>query len=218
MICPKKTCRIEIDDDSRFCDQCGSEILVCPKCNTFGVFKCCPNDGTKLVSRKKNSAAQQPLNVQGGAQPGQGNTGGDAAQVNPQASGPQAPQSGAVNSTPANPVTPHQSAGGTDTYELNSNPAVDELIIVHSSGFEIKIKDKDLIGRKEGVHSPQLENFRFISRKHAAFIKNSGIWFLKDLGSKNKSRINGEELVPEKEYPVKKDDRITFADQEFTVK
>ncbi len=179
MICPKKTCRIEIDDDSRFCDQCGSEILVCPKCNTFGVFKCCPNDGTKLESRKRNSAA---------------------------------------NSAPASHGTPHHSAGGTDTYELNSNPAVDELIIVHSSGLELKVKDKDLIGRKEGPHTQQLESFKYISRKHAAFIKNSGIWFIKDLGSKNKSRINGEELVPEKEYPVKKDDRITFADQEFIVK
>jgi hypothetical protein len=187
---------MEIDDDSRFCDQCGSEILVCPKCNTPGVVKFCQKDGTKLEPRKRNSAAPQPDNVQSN----QGGAGHEANQANPQSPvhpvSPAGQQPDVVNSAPVNQGTPHQSAGGTDTFELNSNPTVDELIIIHTSGLELKIKDKDLIGRQEGPHSQQLENFKFISRKHAAFIKNSGIWFLKDLGSKNKSRLMDEYLFP----------------------
>ena len=54
MICPVKSCHMEIDDDSRFCDQCGAEILECPQCGTFGTGKFCPKDGIRLEPRKKS--------------------------------------------------------------------------------------------------------------------------------------------------------------------
>ncbi len=55
MICPY--CKISIDEDSFFCDQCGKEILVCPKCHNPGKGKMCTSDGTSLVSMKDNVSA-----------------------------------------------------------------------------------------------------------------------------------------------------------------
>jgi len=50
MQCP--FCKNNIDDDSFYCDQCGKEILICPKCNKPGKGKMCIIDGTPLVSMK----------------------------------------------------------------------------------------------------------------------------------------------------------------------
>lgn len=57
MKCPAKNCHIDIDDDSKYCDQCGSEIMICPKCQMPGIGKFCAKDGQKLESQKKNTAA-----------------------------------------------------------------------------------------------------------------------------------------------------------------
>jgi len=45
-------CKISIDDDSLYCDQCGKEILICPKCNKPGKGKMCTIDGTPLIVMK----------------------------------------------------------------------------------------------------------------------------------------------------------------------
>lgn len=54
MVCP--FCKVSIDDDSFYCDQCGKEIFICPKCNTPGKGKVCTQDGTPLVSAKSKSS------------------------------------------------------------------------------------------------------------------------------------------------------------------
>lgn len=56
MVCP--FCKITIDDDSFYCDQCGQEILVCPKCNKPGKGKMCTSDGTPLVVVKSRTGEQ----------------------------------------------------------------------------------------------------------------------------------------------------------------
>ena len=55
MKCP--FCKFEIDDDSLYCDQCGKEILICPKCNKPGKGKICIFDGTPLVPAKSKTTA-----------------------------------------------------------------------------------------------------------------------------------------------------------------
>jgi hypothetical protein len=54
MQCP--FCKSNIDDDSLYCDQCGKEILICPKCNKPGKGKICTRDGTKLITMKSKIA------------------------------------------------------------------------------------------------------------------------------------------------------------------
>ena len=45
-------CKLEIEDDSLYCDQCGKEIFICPKCGKPGKGKVCIYDGTNLDSMK----------------------------------------------------------------------------------------------------------------------------------------------------------------------
>jgi predicted RNA-binding Zn-ribbon protein involved in translation (DUF1610 family) len=54
MICAY--CKITIDDDSFHCDQCGKEVLVCPKCNQIGKGKMCTGDGTPLIPARTKIA------------------------------------------------------------------------------------------------------------------------------------------------------------------
>ena len=48
--CPK--CKQMIDDDSWFCDQCGTELMVCPNCKAVKRGIRCNTCGTKLISAK----------------------------------------------------------------------------------------------------------------------------------------------------------------------
>ena len=50
LACP--FCKTNIDDDSLYCDQCGQEILICPKCGRPGKGKMCTFDGTQLIPAK----------------------------------------------------------------------------------------------------------------------------------------------------------------------
>ena len=56
MQCP--SCREQIDDDSRYCDQCGEQILVCSVCGRPGKGKRCIYDGKEMVTA--GGAGQQP--------------------------------------------------------------------------------------------------------------------------------------------------------------
>ena len=59
IICP--TCKEEIDDDSRYCDQCGQALLYCNQCGRVGVGRRCTYCGGLMVVPGKE--AQQPENV-----------------------------------------------------------------------------------------------------------------------------------------------------------
>lgn len=48
MKCP--FCKAIIDDDSRFCDQCGKELHFCPECGKPKMGTVCPACGADLVS------------------------------------------------------------------------------------------------------------------------------------------------------------------------
>ena len=51
MICPK--CKADIPDDSWFCDQCGCELMFCPKCKSPAKGKRCTQCGSELVTGKE---------------------------------------------------------------------------------------------------------------------------------------------------------------------
>lgn len=52
MTCP--WCKAEIEDDSWFCDQCGKEIKICPRCGKPGKGKACIYDGSPLVKASEH--------------------------------------------------------------------------------------------------------------------------------------------------------------------
>jgi len=50
-------CKETIDDDSRYCDQCGEQILVCSVCGRLGKGKRCVFDGKELIPAGSGSPA-----------------------------------------------------------------------------------------------------------------------------------------------------------------
>lgn len=59
IICPK--CKEEIEDDSRYCDQCGQELFYCSSCGRVGVGRRCTFCGAMMVSYEElKKAANQP--------------------------------------------------------------------------------------------------------------------------------------------------------------
>ncbi|MEI6207522.1 MAG: FHA domain-containing protein [Desulfuromonadales bacterium] len=61
-------CRESIDDDSKFCDQCGEEVRRCPSCGTIGKGKVCTKCGTKFTPIIAPADFQQIIN-DGASQP-----------------------------------------------------------------------------------------------------------------------------------------------------
>lgn len=61
MKCP--VCAARIDDDARFCDQCGVELFRCPQCGTVGRGPVCTKDGMPLGRFAR--AADQPAGTSG---------------------------------------------------------------------------------------------------------------------------------------------------------
>ena len=59
--CPK--CKAQIEDDSWYCDQCGSELMACPSGHGFGRGKMCGVCGTQLIPARQSASVQpaQPV-------------------------------------------------------------------------------------------------------------------------------------------------------------
>jgi len=68
MQCP--LCKETIDDDSRYCDQCGEQILVCSVCGRPGKGKRCIFDGKELVPATGVISAAQQVQQSSGASSG----------------------------------------------------------------------------------------------------------------------------------------------------
>jgi len=83
MQCP--SCKETIDDDSRYCDQCGEQILVCSLCGRPGKGKCCTVDGKKLVPATGLASPAQPVPQSSGAYGGA--SGGDKVKLTSQQHG-----------------------------------------------------------------------------------------------------------------------------------
>ncbi|HHW48865.1 MAG TPA: FHA domain-containing protein [Clostridiaceae bacterium] len=72
-----------------------------------------------------------------------------------------------------------------------------------------------LIGRlKEHVDYVCANNA--IGKVHAQIIKRDGLYFIKDMNSRNGTYLNNVRIDPGKEYEIKNNDRITLANSEYT--
>lgn len=63
MICPSKTCKAKIPDDSLYCDQCGILLKKCPFCNLLGIGKFCGKCGNKLSVIAENLENKNELSI-----------------------------------------------------------------------------------------------------------------------------------------------------------
>lgn len=54
-----------------------------------------------------------------------------------------------------------------------------------------------------------------VGKLHAELIKKEGVYYIKDLNSKNGTYINGERIASNEMHPIKDNDRIAFANSEY---
>lgn len=188
-------CGADIDSDSLFCDQCGAEQYVCPKCHIIGKGpnKRCGMCGSPLVpatgqqgnnSTQQQGAAAQPFagaaQQQGAAQPFAG-----AAQ---QQQGAAQPFAGAAQ---------RQGAARTASY-----------LVCQAEQVSIPLINGAVIGRTAGDYANILGKCIYISGIHARLTQNGSVWSITDLGSRNGTKVNGVACQPNVPMAFKAGDTI----------
>ena len=179
-------CGADIDSDSLFCDQCGAEQYVCPKCHIIGKGpnKRCGMCGSPLVpatGQQGNNSTQQ----QGAAQPFAGAT---------QQQGAAQPFAGAA-----------QQQGATQQQEATRMAS---YLLCQAEQVSIPLMNGAVIGRTAGDYANLLGKCIYISGMHARLTQNGSVWHITDLGSRNGTKVNGVACQPNVPMAFKTGDTI----------
>ena len=192
MTCPK--CKADIDDDSSFCDQCGNEINVCPKCGKAGRGKVCTDDGTKLVPAQ----SQKPRT--------------DARSANPVVETREVDVP--LQVAPVASPTMDDRRGET-TSELPSKLS----LLNKSLGAELIPQPGDILGRTVGKFTEPFGAHKQVSGQHARITFDPGKgWCITDLGSTNGSKLNGVKIAPNIPQPLADRSYLVIGNIEFLVR
>ena len=212
--CPN--CNKHIDDDSYYCEHCGTKLYACPKCHTIGKGegKRCGQCGTKLVEASsigQNAPQQQPPQpaVQQPPQP--------AVQQPPQ-SAVQQPNSFATSQAPVTspgavgssiPPTSAQQTPAADAYNAPqvqgtaiSSPTTPSSLFCAAMNIRLPLIEGALIGRTTGNYVQQLSVCKYISGRHAVLNNTPTGWTITDLGSTNGTKVNGIPCAPTLPFSV----------------
>ena len=192
--CPH--CGADIENDSHYCDQCGAQLLQCPKCGEFRKGKFCPTCGvptgqpgltglTGLTGQPRQP--QQPVQPQQAVQPAQ----------------PVQPVQ------PVQPPRPQQQATGTALPPADNGPT---CLRADALGITLQLKPGAVIGRVNGDYVAQVCTLQYISGTHARIDRGANMqWTITDLGSRNGTTVNGIQCQPNTPVPFKIGDQIRFA-------
>jgi pSer/pThr/pTyr-binding forkhead associated (FHA) protein len=130
---------------------------------------------------------------------------------------------------PARPVTISSPAPEAETppgsVEPDPPPAAtiivqlprETIFICHPDGWRLEVRDGDILGRTTGQHTARLGVFPVISGRHAQISRQGAQWRIADLGSTNKTYVNGTKLEPNTPVHIKKNDVLNLANITFTV-
>lgn len=229
--CPK--CKQLIEDDSWFCDQCGTELMVCPSCRTIKRGMTCNQCGTKLVTAK--AFAQNGGSVKDPTTPPVGNTQNvgptQTPNVNPNPVsqpptgfvGKHTPNTGQQVVTPGQPIADMNTdrtmrPGATPPPPPPRQPqAKPGHLVCQNPPIRLGIGDGAIIGRR-GSYAQVFAGQGYVSGNHARLQYNaSGQFEVVDLGSTNGTFVNGQQLAPNMPRVVNVGDIVKFANLEFAV-
>lgn len=189
IICP--TCKEEIDNDSRFCDQCGQALVYCGSCGRVGKGRRCTYCGGLMMSaedlEKKKNSVQASMSYF------------------------------SQRLTDTNPVTTRNNNLGTTTSgQHHSFPT----LTLYNGNLDIRIVGQNgaMIGRRQGPYSHFFENNMFVSGVHAQLVytKESG-WCIIDKHSSNGTKLNDHQLQPDVPMSLKTGDIVTIANVSMQV-
>ena len=235
--CPK--CKQLIEDDSWFCDQCGTELMVCPSCRTIKRGMTCNQCGTKLVTAK--AFAQNGGSVKDPTTPPVGNTQnvgptptpnvnsnpipqpptGFVGQPMPNTGQPM-PNTGQQVVTPGQPIADMNTdrtmrPGATPPPPPRQPQAKPGHLVCQNPSIRLGIGYGAIIGRR-GSYAQAFAGQGYVSGNHARLQYNaSGQFEVVDLGSTNGTFVNGQQLTPNMPRVVNVGDIVKFANLEFAV-
>ena len=199
-------CGADIDSDSLFCDQCGAEQYVCPKCHIIGKGpnKRCGMCGSPLVpatGQQGNNSTQQ----QGAAQPFAGAAQQQGA-AQPfagaaQQQGATQPFAGAAQQQGA--VQPFAGAA-----QQQGATRMASYLVCQAEQVSIPLMNGAVIGRTAGDYANILGKCIYISGIHARLTQNGSVWSITDLGSRNGTKVNGVACQPNVPMAFKTGDTI----------
>lgn len=236
--CPK--CKQLIEDDSWFCDQCGTELMVCPSCRTIKRGMTCNQCGTKLVTAK--AFAQNGGSVKDPTTPPVGNTQnvGPTPTPNVNSNPVSQPPTGFVGQHTPNTGQPMPNTGqqvvtpGQPIADMNTDrtmrpgatpppppprqpQAKPGHLVCQNPSIRLGIGDGAIIGRR-GSYAQVFAGQGYVSGNHARLQYNaSGQFEVVDLGSTNGTFVNGQQLAPNMPRVVNVGDIVKFANLEFAV-
>lgn len=192
IICP--ICKEDIDDDSRYCDQCGHALLYCSNCGRVGVGRRCTSCGGMMVSADERLGVCSPSS-----------RAGFASQIFK-----------GVSATTS--ITRHNSTVDA-SYQAGTH-AIPTLLLVNSS-LNIRIVGINgaVIGRRQGPYREFFENNMYVSGVHAQLLyhQDSG-WCVMDKHSSNGTKLNQRRMQPDISMSLKNDDILSIADVNLQVK
>ena len=235
--CPK--CKQLIEDDSWFCDQCGTELMVCPSCRTIKRGMTCNQCGTKLVTAK--AFAQNGGSVKDPTTPPVGNTQNVGPSQTPNVNsnpipqpptgfvgqpmpntGQHTPNTGQQVVTPGQPIADMNTdrtmrPGATPPPPPRQPQAKPGHLVCQNPSIRLGIGDGAIIGRR-GSYAQAFAGQGYVSGNHARLQYNaSGQFEVVDLGSTNGTFVNGQQLAPNMPRVVNVGDIVKFANLEFAV-
>ena len=203
MKCPY--CQNIIDDDSRWCDQCGKELMFCPSCREPRKGRTCPRCGEMLVGADQFFGDAQKA---AGGQKAAGDAGPQLSQADIEAR---------LQSAFAGKGNPF--AGMAKQTDPAAAPAAPTSgLRLSGSGMSLTLRD-GVFGRRGGIF-PELSSCGYVSGTHGElkFSTGQNCWTIRDLGSTNGTFVNGSRLEKSSWHFLSPGDRLRIATLEFTVK
>ena len=195
---PCPICAEDIENDSIFCDQCGAELMKCPKCGNFRKGKFCPTCGVATVKASEAVATPQQPQAQAAPQP-----------TPPQPTPTPVIQPGAQYlGQPIPSTNPEALFTGTAIPGAGNAPTPTRLYY-RAMGVVIPLQPGGIIGRVNGNYVAQVSSLNYISGTHARLDFNGGQWSITDLGSRNGTTVNGIPCTPTQ--AIKIGDVVRFA-------
>jgi len=192
IICPK--CKQEIDDDSRYCDQCGQALLFCSRCGRVGLGQRCTYCGSEMISAKERDERRMRRNT----------TTSVASDFMPRAE---------------DIMAAHTTVQGGGQPAQPQIPGLPQLTL-YNPALNLRLQGVPgaVIGRRQGIYKNYFAQDQYVSGLHAQLLYNVNTgWSVVDKHSSNGTKLNRQPLQPDVPAQLHNGDILTIANVNLQV-